>query len=259
MAKPKTQLPLQSCRIMITRPRQLADRLSELCAAQGATVIRFPCMEIVNTADNEDNVNKIKHIDQYCLLIFISRNAVYYATRLFQKIGLERINIPVAAVGIKTAQALAAAGLPNVIHPRTAPSGEALAATQFIKDLKQGSVLILRGHGGARYLGEQLTRQGLKVDYAEVYRRQRPKTRLQWDTQHQPPHLITVASGETLANLHAMTAQCSLATLLARQLVLGSTSMKALHDRLGFARTPIIADSPIDDDMFEAILKHYKF
>ena len=250
-------LPLQGCSVMVTRPARLADKLSDLCAQQGATVIRFPCMDIIDTTHQVANYNHIKQLNRYSLLIFISRNAVHYGTRLLHKFGIYQINIPIAAVGIKTAEALAQAGLPNAIHRRDAASSEALAATQFIKCLNKGSVLIFRGCGGSPYLGEKLTRQGLTVDYAEVYRRQKPKASLRLDEKHSCPDIITVASGETLANLHAMTVASSISLLLDRQLVLGSISMKALHDNLGFKHKPVIARSPIDDDMFEAILRHY--
>ncbi len=242
---------------MVTRPVQLADRLSELCAEQGATVIRFPCMEIIDTAQSEANLNKIKQLNKCSLLVFISRNAVYYGTRLLHKAGIYQINIPVAAVGIKTAEALAEAGIADAIHPHGAASSDALAAMQSIKNIKQGAVLIFRGRGGNPYLGEELSRRGLGVDYVEVYRRQRPSEQLRFNEQHTVPDYITVASGETLANLHAMTEADSLAMLLDRQLVLGSPSIKALHDRLGFKRPPIVAHSPIDEDMLPAIIDHY--
>ena len=241
---------------MITRPVQLADKLSELCAGQGATVIRFPCMEIVDIARREANFNKIKQIDKYSLIIFISRNAVHYGIRILHEANIRRIAIPVAAVGIKTAEALADAGIDNAIHPSDAASSEALAATRFIKNIKQGAVLIFRGLGGNPYLGNQLTHRGLKVDYAEVYRRQRPPECLRLDEKHLLPDLITVASGETLTNLYAMTDLRSIPALLDRQLVLGSASMEAVHNNLGFKRPPAIARSPIDEDMFEAIMKH---
>ena len=243
---------------MVTRPVQLADRLSELCAEKGATVIRFPCMEIINTAHSEANLHKIRQLDKYDLLVFISRNAVYYGTRLLHETGIYQINIPVAAVGIKTAEALAEAGIADAIHPHEAASSEALAALQSIKNIKQGAVLIFRGRGGNPYLGEELSRRGLQVDYVEVYRRQRPSEQLRFNEQHTVvPDYITVASGETLANLHAMAEADSLAMLLDRQLVLGSLSIRALHDRLGFKRPPIVARSPIDEDMLPAIIDHY--
>ena len=242
---------------MVTRPVQLADRLSELCAEQGATVIRFPCMEIIDTAHSEANLNNIRQLDKYDLLVFISRNAVHYGTRLLHEAGIYPINIPVAAVGIKTAEALAAAGIADAIHPHEAASSEALAALQSIKNIKQGAVLIFRGQGGNPYLGEELSRRGLQVNYVEVYRRQKPAKRLRFNEQHTIPDYITAASGETLANLHAMAKADSLAMLLDRQLVLGSPSIKALHDRLGFKRSPIVAHSPIDEDMLPAIMDHY--
>ncbi len=242
---------------MVTRPMQLADRLSELCAEQGATVIRFPCMEIIDTAHSEANLNKVRQLDKYGLLVFISRNAVYYGTRLLHKAGIHRINIPVAAVGIKTAEALAEAGIADAIHPHEAASSETLAALQSIKNIRRGAVLIFRGRGGNPYLGEELSRRGLEVDYAEVYRRQRPSKHLRFNEQHTVPDYITAASGETLANLHAMAEEDSLAMLLDRQLVLGSPSIKALHSRLGFKRPPIVARSPIDEDMLPAIIDHY--
>ena len=242
---------------MVTRPVQLADRLSELCAEQGATVIRFPCMEIIDTAHSEANLNKVRQLDKYGLLVFISRNAVYYGTRLLHEASIYQINIPVAAVGIKTAEALAEAGIADAIHPHEAASSEALAALQSIKNIKQGAVLIFRGRGGNPYLGEELSRRGLQVDYVEVYCRQKPSTRLQFNEQHTMPDYITAASGETLANLYAMAESNSLAMLLDRQLVLGSPSIRALHGRLGFKRPPIVARSPIDEDMLTAIIDHY--
>ena len=242
---------------MITRPVQLADKLSELCAEQGAKVIRFPCMEIVETAHSEANLNKLKQLDKYSLLIFISRNAVHYGTRILHEIGIDQVNMPVAAVGIKTAEALADAGIANAIHPREAMSSEALAETQFIKNMRQGSVLIFRGQGGNPYLGNELVRRGLEVDYIEVYRRQRPSKQLRWDKQHLLPDLITAASGETLENLYAMTEASSILKLLNRQLVLGSASLKELHRKLGFKHSPIIARSPIDEDMLLAIMGYY--
>lgn len=242
---------------MITRPVQLADRLSELCIEQGATVIRFPCMEIVDIAHSEANLNKIRQIDKYSLLIFISRNAVHYGIRMLHKASIRQINIPVAAVGIKTAEALSDAGISNAIHPSDAASSEALSETQFIKNMRQGSVLIFRGQGGNPYLGNELSRRGLQVDYIEVYRRQRPSKRLRLDTQHVLPDLITVASGETLKNLYAMTEERSISILLKRQLVLGSASIKELHDKLGFERSPVVARSPIDEDMLLAIMEYY--
>ena len=244
---------------MVTRPVQLADKLSELCAEQGATVIRFPCMEIVDTAHSEANFNKIKQLDKYSLLIFISRNAVHYGTRILREIGIRQIDKPVAAVGIKTAEALADAGIPDAIHPCDATSSKALATTQFIKSMNRGAVLIFRGQGGNAYLGTQLSRQGLEVDYAEVYRRQRPNKILRLDKKHGLPDLITVASGETLTNLKAITDKYSIPLLLDRQIVLGSASMKALHARLGFKHPPLIARSPVDDDIFQAVMVHYNY
>ncbi len=242
---------------MVTRPVQLADRLSELCAEQGATVIRFPCMEIVDTAHSEANLSRIKQLDKYSLLVFISRNAVHYGTRLLHKTGIYQINKPVAAVGIKTAEALAKAGIADAIHPHEAASSEALAAMQSIKNITRGAVLIFRGQGGNPYLARELTRRGLEVDYVEVYRRQRPSKCLRLDEQHPVPDYITVASGETLANLHAMTEADSVAMLLDRQLVLGSLGIKELYSKLGFKRPPIVARSPIDEDILPAIIEHY--
>ena len=242
---------------MVTRPVQLADRLSELCAAQGATVIRFPCLEIIDTARSEANLGKIRQLDKYDLLVFISRNAVHYGTRLLNEAGIYQIDMPVAAVGIKTAEALAEAGIADAIHPHEAASSEALAAMQSIKNIKRGAVLIFRGQGGNPYLGKELNRRGLEVDYVEVYRRQKPSEHLRLNEQHMVPDYITAASGETLANLHAMTEANSMVMLLDRQLVLGSHSIAALHSRLGFKRPPIVAHSPIDEDMLPAIIDHY--
>jgi len=213
-------------------------------------------MEIVDCSQSTANRAKVRQLARYDLVIFISRNAVYYGTRLMRQLAVYPIKTDVAAVGIKTAEALAAAGIANALHPRDAASSEALAKTPFIKNMRRGAVLIFRGEGGNPYLGAQLRAQGLEVDYAEVYRRQRPPRQLHLGGDHPTPDLISVASGETLANLHAMTSAASRPILLDTPLVLGSASMRRVYNDLGFRAAPLVARSPIDEDMFAAIMRH---
>jgi len=214
-------------------------------------------MEIVDTSGSAANQAKVRQLARYDLVIFISRNAVYYGTRLMRQLGTYPIKAAVAAVGIKTAEALAAAGIANALHPSDAASSEALAKTQFIKSMRCGAVLIFRGEGGNPYLGAQLRRQGLDVDYAEVYRRQRPQGQLHLDRGHPTPDLITVASSETLTNLHAMTSPSSRPILLDTQLLLGSASMRRVYNDLGFRAAPLVARSPIDEVMFATMMRHW--
>ena len=255
MSPQLTHRPLLGRRIMVTRPTHLAHDLAQSLEQQGATVVRFPCLEIIAVEQTQAMCDKAKQLERYKLIVFISQNAVDYGMELLRQVGCSQFNIPVAAVGIKTAQALARAGIDSVVHPMDAMSSEALAETEQLKSIKQGAVLIFRGRGGNQHLATQLQAQGVRVDYLEVYRRRCPQTSLQFSTEFPPPDLITVASAQTLKNLHNLAVPESLATLLEIPVVVGSARMEQVCRQLGFRNKPLVAHSPLDDDMLQAVLR----
>lgn len=258
MSLSQSNRPLFGSRVMVTRPAHLAHHLAQSLENQGATVIRFPCMEIIATEKTQEMYEKVQQLERYNLLVFISQNAVDYGVKLLREAGKMKHSVPVVAVGIKTSEALARAGIANATHPLEVMSSEALAETELVKSITKGRVLIFRGQGGNDYLAMQLCAQGAGVDYLEVYSRQCPQTPLQFSANCPAPDLITVASAETLKNLYALVVPDALDTLLKIPVVVGSARMEQTHQQLGFKYKPMIARSPLDDDMLQAVLDWWK-
>ena len=87
--------------------------------------------------------------------------------------------------------------------------------------------------------------------YAEVYRRLKPSgiSLSLADTQ---PDLIMVTSTDSLQNLFALTITADRERLLNTPIIIGSKTMTQLYNALGFKQAPIVADSPLDNDMATA-------
>lgn len=239
-------------RAMITRPAHQGGALRERLEEHGVVVEHFPTIEIVDRVGDAGNLDKARGIGRYDMLVFISRNAVEYGVRLLGVAGVRRTRIPPsAAIGRSTAGRLTELGFQVVACPAH-PSSEGLLETGAVRALAGGArVLIFRGRGGKEVLATKLRARGLEVEYAEVYGRIAPPGR-SLEFGDAPPDVILVGSLDSLENLYAMTAEDSRGRLLQAVVVLGSAGMAGRHAELGFTRPPVVADSPLDDDMVRA-------
>ena len=240
--------------ILITRPAHQAAELQALLEDGGARVSICPTIEIVDRTHDEALSDKVRDIAQYDVLIFISRNAIDYGKRVFDKVGVQpEAAPPAAAVGLSTARGLSDLGF-NVIAFPDVPSSENLLATPAMQALKTDArVLIFRGRGGKEVLATKLRERGMSVEYAEVYERVRPAGTT-FDMNRLAPDVILVGSRDSLDNLYEMTTPQSRERLLATPAVLGAAGMVERHKALGFIAAPIVADSPLDADMAQTAL-----
>lgn len=251
--------PLENLRVMVTRPVHLAAHLSALLERAGADVIRRPCMEIVDCGETPENLALVHDLRRYRLVVFVSRNAVEAGFNLLRGAGVSLpADVPVAAVGVKTGERLALEGVASVVNPVRAAGSEALLETAAVKSLDSGRVLVFRGEGGNELLANTLRARGVEVDYAEVYRRRKPSgVRLLFGTPDDPDVILS-ASAESLQNLYDLTAPASRDALTAITVALGSAAMAGLHEHLGFRTPPVIARSPVDEDMLDAVVRWWR-
>ncbi|BBL72362.1 fused uroporphyrinogen-III synthase HemD/membrane protein HemX [Methylogaea oryzae] len=198
---------LAGCTILVTRPQEQASGLCEAIAAAGGQPLLFPALAI-EAAAGQAAVERLTHIDDYDWAIFVSANAVRYAQKAFDNgIIPPTSTVRVAAVGAATAQALREAGVGAVLTPPEPGDSEALAALAELQEVAGRRCLIVRGAGGRELLADTLRQRGALVEYAEVYRRVRPKTDAgplldRW--RQGEVHGVVVTSGEALSNLTAM-------------------------------------------------------
>ncbi len=248
--------PLENLRVMVTRPAHLAGHLSALLERAGAEVIRRPCMEIVDLSAAPENLGMVRDLRRYRLFVFISRNAVEAGFNLLRGAGVGLPpDVPVAAVGVKTGERLAREGVDSIVNPAQATGSEALLETGLMKSLDRGRVLVFRGEGGNELLARTLRARGVEVDYVEVYRRRKPPgVRLSFGAPGDPDVILS-ASADSLQNLLDLTAPGSHDALFRITVALGSAAMAGLHGRLGFSAPPIVARSPVDEDVVAAVVQ----
>lgn len=226
----------------MTRPREQAAGLAALIEAAGGRSFLFPAIEI-------EALHCPARLDEYDIAIFASRTAVQHA----------RTSPPEAvfAIGRGTLGELDRRGI-RAVAPLEGADSEALLALPGLQAVAGKRIVIVRGEGGRELLGNSLTARGARVEYAECYRRVRPRSDpgpVLTGFSAGKIHAVTISSAEGLDNLLEM---------------LGSPGA-AMRDRLpwfvphprvaehagarGIAQ-PIVA-GPGDDEMLERLVAYF--
>ena len=168
---------LSGRRVIVTRARAQAQALVDLLEADGAEVLVFPCIEIVDPEDFAPVDAALAHLDGYDWVVFTSANTV---GRLFSRaatLGIDLANavskatgLQVAAVGPATAAALAARGVKADFVPEE-HVGEGVLEGLLSRGAGPGtSVLLPRALEARELLPTELGARGVRVDVAPVYR-----------------------------------------------------------------------------------------
>jgi uroporphyrinogen-III synthase len=239
-------VPLAGKRIVVTRPRELAQGLAALIAQAGGEPLLFPTIEIRDVEDPAAARALLARLHEFDLAVFVSPSAVRKAFELAA--GREwPARLHVAAVGAGTRRELESRGLREVIAPAGRADSEALLALPEIAGVRR--VAIFRGAGGREWLGEALAARGARVEYAECYRREQPPAA-------PPPagrvDAFCVSSGEALRNL---------VSLLGRERV-AQAPVFVPHARVAAAarelglREPVLA-GPSDAEMLAALVAYF--
>jgi len=182
----------------VTRPRELAEPFARLLEQHGARAIVFPALEI-QPLPPPPTLGRIADFD---LVVFVSPSAVRVTLAALPR------RLTAAAIGAGTARELERAGIGPVIAPVAGADSEALLALPQMHQLAGKRVLIVRGEGGRELLAQSLSERGARVEYAECYRRVRPRTdaaTLLAAWRRGEVHAVTVLSPQTLDNFLSMT------------------------------------------------------
>ncbi len=157
--------------VLVTRPAAQSSGLVDEVRRLGGAVVVQPLLEIEAAGDTAA-ASWAARLDEFDILVFVSRNAVLYGLDLVAACGRSLPGAAsVAAVGPATAAALDAAGVDAVACPQGASNSEELLNLPLFESVSGRRILIFRGQDGRELLAASLRRRGATVEYAAVYRR----------------------------------------------------------------------------------------
>ena len=248
---------LQGQVIVNTRPGHQQEKLTALLTAEGACVLSFPALEIVDTATTDFLRNLATNLANYQIAIFISRNAVDGAFRFLGNAALpEGLHLGVIGAGTRAALAEKVDALEARLISSEFYASEGLLDAQALQRVDGQNILIFRGQQGRNLLGDELRRRGARVDYCEVYRRQQPALAADALThllEGTLPTLILFTSTEGMRFLLDLIEPGSRALLLRIPWLLISERMRESALKLGHNASIIIAGNASDGGIRQTI------
>ncbi len=198
---PRVAGPLDGFGVIVTRPQRQAAALAMKIAALGGTPIIWPAIVILPPLDSALLSRVHAALSTYDIAIFVSANAVEYGA---PQSGAWPASIATYAPGPATAEALAAAGIPDARVPVTSFDSEGLLELPELAHLTDRRVVVFRGEGGREFLGNALRTRGAVVDHVPCYRRVAPRSGadgLIEAMRDGRAHALTLTSAEGLDNL----------------------------------------------------------
>jgi uroporphyrinogen III methyltransferase/synthase len=165
--------PLFGKRIIVTRAREQASKLSARLEEFGAKVIELPTIKIMPISDYNRLDSALRKIGEFDWLIFTSVNGVDgFFNRLF-KLGMDtRVlkGAKICSVGPATTERLLSFGVKSDCQPSRFVAEAVLEELRKTGEIKGKKVLMPRSEIARELLCDELTKMGAKVADVAVYR-----------------------------------------------------------------------------------------
>ncbi len=252
-------IDLHGLGVLVTRPAHQAEALCRMIETAGGRAIRFPVLAIAPPLDGGPALALVQRLAHYNLAVFISPNAVELGLDLIEAQGGLPPGLRLAVVGEGSGRALRARlGRGPDLQPAQRFDSEGLLALPELQQVAGWRVVVFRGDGGRELLGQTLRERGATVDYAEVYRRERPAVdtaALAAELARGAVDIVAVTSSEGLRNLLALAGADNAARLRRLPLVVVSERTAALAQELGFSQPARIAAQASDAGLVEAVAR----
>jgi len=232
-----SKIELRGVRVLVTRPAHQAETLAQTIEAAGGEAVRLPTIEIAAPADTTALHAVLDRLPEFAFAIFISPNAVRQFLPLLHARGGVPSGLQLAAVGQGTLRTLNEEGFDKVLAPLERFDSEALLELLPSAVVAGKDVLIVRGEGGHKLLGESLSACGARVAYAECYRRippRQPDAATLARLRRGEIDILILTSIEGARNLCSLVGESGQAQLLATPVVVVSERLAQTCRELGF-------------------------
>jgi uroporphyrinogen-III synthase len=250
--------PLAGRRVVVTRPEGQAAGLAQGIRAAGGEALLVPAIEIRALEDLRPFQAIADRLESFDVAIFVSRNAVRKALDMLRARRGGRpwpARLAVATVGQGSREALEAEGFSGVIAPAAQSDSEALLAMPELGAVNGKRVVIFRGDGGRRLLGDVLAQRGAIVEFAACYRRVRPEG---GPSPLFGPHgvdAVTLSSAEGLENFLHMLGEGGAQRLAQTPFFVPHRRIAEEAARRGLAR--VLVAGPRDAEMVAALVAYF--
>ncbi len=203
------KLPLFGKRILVTRTRTQASRLSALLEEQGARSIEVPTISIEPPRSWSRLDAELTNIAEYDWLILTSANGVESILYRMEELGISPVlmeNTKICAIGPATAARLEEAGLRVDAMPKRYVAEEVVSLFESA-DVTGKKILLPRAAVARDLIPRRLTEMGALVTEVAAYRTVRPRgvgRTLKGLLSTDSVDCITFTSSSTCSNLVAL-------------------------------------------------------
>ncbi|OGQ16814.1 MAG: hypothetical protein A3B70_00275 [Deltaproteobacteria bacterium RIFCSPHIGHO2_02_FULL_40_11] len=164
------RLPLKGRTILVTQAKHQSTKFSNLLRQKGATVLECPTIEVISYTAKED-LPKLKNIQEYDWLVFMSQNAVQFFFDRLKEQKLSKRNLKgcrIAAIGKTTRETLKQYKIRVHLTPAVYKS-EKLAGS-FKGKIAGKRFLVLSAVDGRTVFHEALQKKGALVETLPLYK-----------------------------------------------------------------------------------------
>mgnify|MGYP003571288199 CR=1 FL=1 len=191
-------------KILVTRTRQQASKLTKKLEALGAEVIEFPTIKISPPSDNFETLDAaIENLKSFDWIIFTSANGVekfFARLKFFKSDARIFYNAKIAAIGSATAEKLSDFGIVADLVPAEFRAEGLIAELQGKVAGKK--ILIARAEVARDILPRELEKLGADVTLAKVYKTESTAEKFS-KIADEKIDLVTFTSSSTVENFVA--------------------------------------------------------
>jgi uroporphyrinogen III methyltransferase/synthase len=198
-------LPLFGKRVLVTRTRVQASRLTRALAGSGAFPVEVPTIEIQGLSDYTELDGELRALESYDWLVFSSTNSVDVVFERLATIGRDArafAGARIACIGEATAERLRANGILPDIMPRAFISESMVESFNGV-DVDGQLVLVPGAEEGRDTLAKGLASRGARVRQVTAYRTVTPEAsrQLAQSAIAEGIDIATFTSSSTVLNL----------------------------------------------------------
>lgn len=190
-------------KIVVTRTREQASKLTKELAKYGAHITEVPVIKIVEYDDQTELENAINNIEHYEWIIFTSQNAVKIFFKIIYKLGFDArflSSVKIAVIGEATANELIQYGIKADIVPKNYVAESLLDEFTEIKINKK--ILLPCSKQARLTIKEGFESRNVDVDRVHIYEIDKPEISDDVFSSVKNADFVTFTSASTVNNFY---------------------------------------------------------